>query len=116
MGTSPPMTVLSIDKLVWLRNMTVKEGGHAETGGEPVTRTLWIVAKDGHTMTCTISGEAGHEELQVFFDREVYLSEIHTVPEGAVGRARTLHLGFEAHGWTAVSEAANSDLDRPTAS
>ena len=94
----------------------MNERGHAETAGEPVTRTLWIVAKDGHTMTCEISGEAGHEELQVLFDREVYLSEIHTVHEGAVGRARTLHLGFEAHGWTAVFEAPNADLDRPTAS
>jgi hypothetical protein len=96
--------------------MTAKERGHTETGGEPLTRTLWILGKDGHTMTCVISGEPGHEELQVFFDREVYLSEIHTVHEGVVGRARTLHRGFEAHGWAAVFEAANSDLDRPTAS
>jgi hypothetical protein len=96
--------------------MTVKEGGHAGAGGEPVTRTLWIVSKDGHTMTCTISGVAGHEELKVLLDREVYLSEIHTVHEGAVGRAHTLHLGFEAHGWTAVFEATGSDVDRPTAS
>jgi hypothetical protein len=93
-----------------------ERGGHAETGGESVTRTLWIVAKDGHTMRCMISGEAGHEELQVFFDREVYLSEIHTVHDGAVGRARTLHLGFEAHGWTVVFEAAASAPDPPTAS
>jgi hypothetical protein len=97
--------------------MTVKEEEDMpETGGEPVTRTLWILGKDGHTMTCTISGEPGHEELQVFFDREVYLSEIHTVHEGVVGRAHTLHRGFEAHGWTAVFEVANPDLDRPIAS
>jgi hypothetical protein len=96
--------------------MTVKERGHTETGGEPLTQTLWILGKDGHTMTCVISGEPGHEELQVLFDREVYLSEIHTVHEGVLGRARTLHRGFEAHGWAAVFEAPNSDLDRPTAS
>jgi hypothetical protein len=62
-----------------------------------------------------ISGEAGHEELQVFFDGEAYLSETHTVHEGAVGRARILHRGFERHGWATVFEA-NSDLDRPTPS
>ena len=67
-------------------------------------------------MTCKLSGEPGEETLQVFFDGEVYLSEIHTVHEGAVGRARTLHRGFEAHGWALVFEAATSDLDRPTAS
>ena len=78
-----------------------------------MTRALWILGKDGHTMTCVISGEPGHEELQVFFDREVYLHEIHTVHEGVVGRARALHRGFEAHGWVAV-QAASADLDRPT--
>jgi len=67
-------------------------------------------------MGCTISGDAGHEELQVFLGREVYLSEIHTVHDGAVGRARTLRLGFEAHGWTPVSEAANSAPDPSPAS
>jgi hypothetical protein len=81
-----------------------------------LTRTLWILGKDGHTMTCVISGEPGHEELQVLFDREVYLSEIHTVHEGLVARARILHRGFEAHGWAAVSEATNADLDPPTVS
>jgi hypothetical protein len=84
------------------------------TGGEVVTRTQRIVGKDGHTMTCRISGEPGHEELQVFFDREVYLSEIHTVHEGAVGRARALYHGFEAHGWVAI-EAPSPDLDGPKA-
>ena len=64
-----------------------------------VTNTLWILGKDGHTMTCVISGEPGHEELRVLLDREVYLSEIHTVHEGAIGRAHILHRGFEAHGW-----------------
>jgi hypothetical protein len=61
--------------------------------------TLWMLHKDGHTMTCVISGEPGHEELQVLIDGEVYLSETHTVHDGAIGRAHTLHRGFEAHGW-----------------
>lgn len=73
-----------------------------------MTRTLWILAKDGHTMTCTIAGEPGREELQVLFDREVYLSEAHTVPEGTIGRARLLRRGFEAHGWIEASEGAHS--------
>ena len=68
-----------------------------------MTRTLWILAKDGHTMTCVITGEPGHEELQVLLDREVYLSEIHTVPEGTISRARLLHRAFEARGWIEVS-------------
>jgi hypothetical protein len=96
--------------------MTVKEGEQAVTGGEPGTRTLWILGKDGHTMTCLISGEPGHETLQVLFDRDVYLSEIHTVHDGVVARARILHRGFEAHGWAAVFEAESSELDRPTTS
>jgi hypothetical protein len=50
-------------------------------------------------MTCVISGEPGQEELQVLLDGEIYLSEIHTVHEGAVARAHTLQRGFEAHGW-----------------
>jgi hypothetical protein len=69
------------------------------------TRTLWILAKDGHTMTCTIAGEPGREQLQVLIDREVYLSETHTVPEGTLSRARLLHHAFGAHGWIDVSEA-----------
>ena len=40
---------------------------------------FWVLGKDGKTMTCVISGEPGHEELQVFLDADVYLSEIHTV-------------------------------------
>jgi hypothetical protein len=67
-----------------------------------VTQTLWILAKDGQTMTCMVSGEPDHEELRVLLDGELYLSEIHTVHEGLVGRAHTLHRGFEAHGWVAV--------------
>jgi hypothetical protein len=73
-----------------------------ETDGGAVTRTLWILAKDGHTMTCTIAGEPGREQLKVLIDREVYLSEIHTVPEGTTSRARLLHRAFEAHGWIEV--------------
>jgi hypothetical protein len=94
----------------------VKEGEQAVTGSGPGTRTLWVLRKEGHTMTCLVSGEPGHETLQVFFDRDVYLSEIHTVHDGVVARARTLHHGFEAHGWTAVLEAQSSDLDRPNSS
>jgi hypothetical protein len=67
---------------------------------ERATRTLWVLHKDGHTVTCVISGEPGHEELQVLIDREVYLSETHTVRDGAIGRSHTLQRGFEAHGWT----------------
>jgi hypothetical protein len=76
-----------------------------------VTRTLWILAKGGHTMTCTITGEPGREELQVLFDREVYLSEIHTVPEGTISRARILHRGFEERGWIEIAEAAQAKID-----
>jgi hypothetical protein len=73
-----------------------------------VTRTLWILAKDGHTMTCTIAGEPGREELQVLLDRQVYLSEIHTVPEGTISRARLLHRAFEARGWTEMPSSRPS--------
>jgi hypothetical protein len=54
-------------------------------------------------MTCLIAGDPGREELQVLFDREVYLSEMHTVPEGTMSRASLLHRGFEARGWIEVS-------------
>jgi len=60
-------------------------------------------------MMCTIAGEPGHEELQVLFDQDVYVSEIHTVHEGVIGRARILHHGFEVHGWTSVFEAADEE-------
>jgi hypothetical protein len=71
---------------------------------------MWILSKDGHTMTCVISGQPNHEELQVLLDREVYLSEIHTVHEGAVARAETLHRGFEAHGWAAAGAQERARL------
>jgi hypothetical protein len=64
--------------------------------------TLWVLGKGGGTMTCLLSGEAGHHQLQVLFGREVYLDEMHTVREGAIARARTLLHGFEAHGWAPV--------------
>jgi hypothetical protein len=70
---------------------------------EPKSETLWIVGKDGRTMTCVVVGTLGHEELRVLLDREVYLSEIHTVHEGTIGRADTLHRGFMAHGWTPIT-------------
>lgn len=75
------------------------------TDGRAVARTLWILAKDGHTMTCTIAGEPGREQLQVLIDQEVYLSETHTVPEGTMSRARLLHRAFEVHGWIEVGSA-----------
>jgi hypothetical protein len=69
----------------------------------PKSKTLWTLGKDGRTMTCVVEGMAGHEELRVLLDREVYLSEIHTVPEGTIGRADTLRRGFEKHGWTPLA-------------
>jgi hypothetical protein len=72
--------------------------------GSPVTKTtLWILGKDDQTIRCFISGEPGHEELQVVIDDEPYISEVHTVHGGAVGRAETLRRGYEARGWTPVS-------------
>jgi hypothetical protein len=75
----------------------MKDEANAAAGA---TRTLWVLHKDGQKITCMISGEPGHEELKVLIDREVYLSETHTVHDGAIGRAHTLLRGFEAHGWT----------------
>jgi hypothetical protein len=80
----------------------------SETGQERTARTVWVLSKDGHTMTCAISGEPGHEELRVFYDREVYLEERHTVHDGAVARACTLLHGFELHGWAPVEPHAAS--------
>ena len=87
------------------RCLPLLDRSNPETDGGHVTQTLWRLGKDGHTMTCALSGEPGHEELQVLLDREVYLSEIHTVHEGAITRAHTLQHGFEAHGWTPVLDA-----------
>ena len=69
----------------------------------PRSETLWILSKDGHTMTCVVAGTPGHEDLRVLLDRDVYLSEIHTVHEGTIARANTLHRGFLAHGWTPIT-------------
>jgi hypothetical protein len=69
----------------------------------PASRTLWILGKDGRTMTCVVAGTPGHEDLRVLLDRDVYLSEIHTVHEGTIGRADTLRRGFLAHGWTPIN-------------
>ena len=77
----------------------MKDEAEAVDGGRAAD-TLWVLHKDGRTMTCVLSGEPGHEELQVLIDREVYLSETHSVRDGAIGRAHTLQRGFEAHGWT----------------
>jgi len=70
---------------------------------DPKSETLWILSKDGRTMTCVVVGPPGHEELRVLLDSEIYLSEIHTVHEGTIGRANTLLHGFVAHGWTPIN-------------
>ena len=77
----------------------VKDGVDDEAGAD-AARTLWELHKDGQKVTCLILGPPGHEELRVLMDSEVYLSEIHSVHEGALGRATTLRHGFEKHGWT----------------
>jgi hypothetical protein len=66
---------------------------------DPKSGALWILGKDGRTMTCVVVDTPGGQDLRVLLDGEVYLSEIHTVHEGAIGRAETLRRGFEAHGW-----------------
>jgi hypothetical protein len=80
----------------------MKEGETGPAGSERAGRTLWVLHKDGRSLTCLVSGEPGHEELRVLVDGEVYLDETHTVHDGAVSRARTLLHGFQAHGWTPV--------------
>jgi hypothetical protein len=83
---------------------------------EGVDHTVWVVGKDGHTVTCRISGEPGQEALQVLVDRDVYLDELHAVHGGAVGRAQTLLHGFEAHGWTPVATSGTlHEEPRPAA-
>jgi hypothetical protein len=78
------------------------EAANAKAGRALMTCALWVLRKDRQSIACVISGEPGHEQLQVLVDGEVYLNEMHTVHEGAIGRARTLQRGFEAHGWTPV--------------
>ncbi|MEO8256905.1 MAG: hypothetical protein ABI868_06120 [Acidobacteriota bacterium] len=95
-----PASPRSVSDL-WLNAAGLTMGDALDTeGGEQTTVTLWVLRKDAHVMTCVLSGGPGHRELQVLMDQEVYLNEIHTVRDGAIGRARTLLRGFEAHGWT----------------
>jgi hypothetical protein len=63
--------------------------------------TLWTIRKDQHVMTCLIVEAPVGEELRVLVDGEIYLTEIHRVHDGLVGRANTLHRALLAHGWTA---------------
>jgi hypothetical protein len=77
------------------------DGTETEAGGEPAARTLWQLYKDGQKVTCLLVGRPGHEELRVLIDSDLYLSEMHTVHDGALGRATTLRHGFEKHGWSA---------------
>jgi hypothetical protein len=63
--------------------------------------TLWTVYKDQHVMTCLIVEAPVGEELRVLVDGEMYLTEIHRVHDGLVGRANTLHRALLAHGWMA---------------
>jgi hypothetical protein len=66
-----------------------------------LTNELWTVRKDQHAMTCLIVEAPVGDELRVLVDGEIYLSEIHRVHDGLVGRANTLLRGLLAHGWTA---------------
>src|ERR1700721_147193 len=61
--------------------------------------TLWTVYKDQHVMTCLIVEAPVGEELRVLVDGEMYLTEVHSVRDGLVGRADTLHRALLAHGW-----------------
>jgi hypothetical protein len=65
-----------------------------------VLETLWTVRKDQHVMTCIIVEAPAGEELRVLLDGEMYLTEIHTVHEGLIGRANTLHHALLPRGWT----------------
>jgi hypothetical protein len=62
--------------------------------------TLWTVRKDQHVMTCLIIEAPVGEELRVLVDGELYLTELHRVRDGLVGRANVLHRALLAHGWT----------------
>jgi hypothetical protein len=68
------------------------------------SETLWILGKDGRTMTCIVVDTPRGKDLRVLLDGEVYLNESHTVRDGAIGRAVTLRHGFEAHGWIPMTE------------
>jgi hypothetical protein len=66
--------------------------------------TLWTVRKDQHVMTCLIVEAPVGEELRVLVDGELYLTELHRVHDGLVGRANTLHRALLARGWTAAPQ------------
>jgi hypothetical protein len=74
---------------------------HRPTPGRTID-TLWTVRKDQHAMTCLIVEAPVGEELRVLVDGELYLSELHRVHDGLVGRANTLHRALLARGWTAA--------------
>jgi hypothetical protein len=67
--------------------------------------TLWTVRKDQHVMTCLIVEAPAGEELRLLVDGEMYLTEIHRVHEGLVGRANSLHRALLARGWTADNQS-----------
>lgn len=66
--------------------------------------TLWTVRRDQHVMTCLIVEAPVGEELRVLVDGEPYVSEMHRVHDGLVGRANTLRHALQARGWTADSQ------------
>ena len=68
-----------------------------------VLETLWSVRKDHRVMTCVIVEAPAGEELRVLLDGEMYLTEIHAVRDGLVGRANTLHRALLARAWTRAS-------------
>lgn len=63
--------------------------------------TLWTVRKDQRVMTGLIVEAPVGEELRVLLDGDVYLTELHRVHDGLLGRANTLHRALLARGWTA---------------
>jgi hypothetical protein len=64
-----------------------------------VLETLWTVRKEQRVMTCIIVEAPAGEELRVLLDGEMYLTEIHAVRDGLIGRANTLHQALLARGW-----------------
>ena len=50
-------------------------------------------------MTCVIVEAPAGEELRVLLDGEMYLTEIHAVRDGLIGRANRLLEGLLARGW-----------------
>ena len=64
-----------------------------------VVETLWTVRKDQRVMTCIIVEAPAGEEMRVLLDGEMYLTEIHAVRDGLIGRANRLLEGLLARGW-----------------